>query len=107
MRRAPIGPCTILLAAALGVHAQETPPSPTPTPTATPESSAQEKTDEKKVAIPFRPIESNVIINLPSVGDNRFAGGATAEVETHLHGIERQLLAVTERVGRGTLRNPE
>ena len=50
---------------------------------------------------------ANVLINLPSVGDNRFAGGATAEVETHVHGIERQLLAVTQRVARGTLRNPE
>ena len=50
---------------------------------------------------------ANVLINLPSVGDNRFAGGATAEVESHLHGIERQLLAVSQRVARGTLRNPE
>jgi formiminotetrahydrofolate cyclodeaminase len=50
---------------------------------------------------------ANVLINLPSVGDNRFTGGATAEVETHLHGIERQLLAVSQRVARGTLRNPE
>jgi len=50
---------------------------------------------------------ANVLINLPSVGDNRFAGGATAEVETHVHSIERQLLLVTQRVARGGLRSPE
>jgi formiminotetrahydrofolate cyclodeaminase len=50
---------------------------------------------------------ANVLINLPSVGDNRFAGGATAEVEYLLHGIERQLLNVSQLVARGTLRSPE
>jgi hypothetical protein len=46
--------------AAAGLLAQEHTPPPTPTPTAAAE-------DAKKEPIPFRPIESNVIINLPSV----------------------------------------
>ncbi len=60
-----IGLCAALLAANLGAAAaQETPPAPSPTPTA---EVAQGTAEEKKEAIPFRPIESNVIVNLPSV----------------------------------------
>ena len=50
---------------------------------------------------------ANVLINLPSVGDNRFAGGTTAELEGLLHGVDRQLLQVSQRVARGGLRGPE
>ena len=52
----------LCLALASAAFAQETPP---PTPTPAPDA-GQEK-EEKKESIPFRPIESNVIINLPSV----------------------------------------
>ena len=50
---------------------------------------------------------ANVLINLPAVGDGRFTGGTTAQVEDLLHGIEREVLQVTQRVARGDLRNPE
>jgi hypothetical protein len=66
MRGSTIGLCTVLLATAMPLgmaSAQENPP-PRPTPTA---EVAQGNADEKKEAIPFRPIESNVIVNLPSV----------------------------------------
>ncbi|MET0619315.1 MAG: DUF5777 family beta-barrel protein [Thermoanaerobaculia bacterium] len=63
MRRAATGlAAAFCLALASLAFAQEM-PSPTPTPA--PEA-GQEK-EEKKESIPFRPIESNVIINLPSV----------------------------------------
>lgn len=52
-----------LFGTALGMAAAQDPPPPTPTPAATETATAE----EKKEAIPFRPIESNVIINLPSV----------------------------------------
>jgi formiminotetrahydrofolate cyclodeaminase len=50
---------------------------------------------------------ANVLINLPSVGDARFTGGATAEIEGLLHTMEREVLQVSQRVGRGDLRSPE
>jgi formiminotetrahydrofolate cyclodeaminase len=50
---------------------------------------------------------ANVLINLPSVGDARFTGGVTAEIEGLLHRIERGLLQVSQRVARGNLRSPE
>jgi formiminotetrahydrofolate cyclodeaminase len=50
---------------------------------------------------------ANVLINLPSVGDNRFTGGATSELEGLVHGIDRLMLQVTQLVARGTLRGPE
>jgi len=50
---------------------------------------------------------ANVLINLPSVGDNRFTGGATSELEGLIHGIERRMLQVTQLVARGALRGPE
>jgi hypothetical protein len=49
-----------MLAGALAAPGQETAP-------ATPEKAAPAETPEKKESIPFRPIESNVIVNLPSV----------------------------------------
>jgi hypothetical protein len=59
------GLVTALLAAALGVAAGQE-PSPTPTPPPSDAVAAQEE-EEKKESRPFRPIESNVIVNLPSV----------------------------------------
>ncbi len=50
---------------------------------------------------------ANVLINLPSVGDTRFTGGATAEIEGLLHTMEREVLQVAQRVARGVLRSPE
>jgi formiminotetrahydrofolate cyclodeaminase len=50
---------------------------------------------------------ANVLINLPSVGDARFTGVATAEIEGLLHTMEREVLQVSQRVARGTLRSPE
>jgi len=55
------------LALASAAFAQDTsPPTPTPTPGAVAVADKADK-EEKKESIPFRPIESNVIINLPSV----------------------------------------
>lgn len=65
--RAAVG--LVLLAVSGFAQAQE-PPPPTPTPAvaATPAVTTPESADAKtNEAIPFRPIESNVIINLPSV----------------------------------------
>ena len=73
MRRFPIL-CAVLLASAPGIaSAQETPP---PTPTPAPSEGAKAAPEETvtshgvtswKEGQPFRPIESNVIVNLPSV----------------------------------------
>ena len=60
------GLASAVFATALGIaFAQEPPPTATPTP-ATGEAAPDTEKDEKQ-AIPFRPIESNVIVNLPSV----------------------------------------
>jgi formiminotetrahydrofolate cyclodeaminase len=50
---------------------------------------------------------ANVLINLPSVGDGRYAGATTAELNGLLRDIGRTLAKVTQRVGHGTLRSPE
>jgi formiminotetrahydrofolate cyclodeaminase len=50
---------------------------------------------------------ANVMINLPMVGDERFAGGATAELNDLLRDVDRTVARVTQRVGRGALRTPE
>lgn len=50
---------------------------------------------------------ANVMINLPMVGDERYAGGTTAELNDLLHNIDRTVATVTEQVGAGTLRPPE
>jgi hypothetical protein len=50
---------------------------------------------------------ANVRINLPHVGDERYAGGATARVEGLLHLMERDMLHVSQRVAGGGLRDPE
>ncbi|HEY7598574.1 MAG TPA: cyclodeaminase/cyclohydrolase family protein [Candidatus Limnocylindrales bacterium] len=50
---------------------------------------------------------ANVLINLPSVGDERFAGWATAEVDGLLEAAERDMLAVSRVVAAGHLREPE
>lgn len=50
---------------------------------------------------------ANVMINLPSVGDERFTGWATAELDGLLETIERDMLNVTQRVKGGGLRDPE
>ena len=50
---------------------------------------------------------ANVMINLPDVGDEKYAGGMTAEVAKLLGDIDRLVAQVSERVGAGTLREPE
>lgn len=50
---------------------------------------------------------ANVMINLPSVGDERFRGWATAQLDGLLETIERDMLSVSQRVARGSLRDPE
>ena len=50
---------------------------------------------------------ANVMINLPSVGDERFTGWATAQLDGLLETVERNMLNVTQRVARGGLRDPE
>jgi formiminotetrahydrofolate cyclodeaminase len=50
---------------------------------------------------------ANVRINLPAVGDPRFTGGVTAELEGLLHGVDREAAEVSQRVARGELRGPE
>ena len=49
---------------------------------------------------------ANVRINLPSVGDARYTGAVTAELEGLLHGIEREALQASQRVAGGVLRGP-
>ena len=50
---------------------------------------------------------ANVIINLPSVGDDRYAGVTRAEITELLETVERLVAKVSQRVGAGTLRQPE
>lgn len=50
---------------------------------------------------------ANVMINLPMVGDERFAGGITVELNELLRDVDRTLARVAQRVGHGTLRTPE
>ena len=50
---------------------------------------------------------ANVMINLPMIGDDSYAGGLTAELSGHLKGIDRTLAAVSEIVATGELREPE
>lgn len=50
---------------------------------------------------------ANVLANLPSAGDEGFAGGMTAAVESHLKEIERTVPRVRELAMRGELRRPE
>ena len=50
---------------------------------------------------------ANVMINLPMVADERYAGGAKVELNALLRDVDRTLAQVTQYVGRGTLRTPE
>ena len=50
---------------------------------------------------------ANVFIDLPSVGDEGFAGAATLEVNDHLHDIETVVARVNQQVLSGSLRPPE
>lgn len=50
---------------------------------------------------------ANVLANLPSVGDERFAGTVTAEVGDHLHEIQAAVARVNQQVLSGALRSPE
>jgi methenyltetrahydrofolate cyclohydrolase len=50
---------------------------------------------------------SNVLVNLPHVGDQRFVGITTAEVGELMHDVERIVSQVAQRVARGGLRDPE
>ena len=49
---------------------------------------------------------ANVMINLPMVGDERYAGGTRLELNTLLRDVDRTLARVAQYVGRGTLRSP-
>ena len=50
---------------------------------------------------------ANVMVNLPMVGDERYAGGATAELNDLLRDVDRTMSRLSQRVGRGDLRTPE
>ncbi len=50
---------------------------------------------------------ANVMINLPSVADERYAGGTKVELNDLLRDADRTLARVTQYVGRGSLRTPE
>ncbi len=50
---------------------------------------------------------ANVMINLPSVGDDGYAGAATAEVSDLLQAVDRLAAQISERAAAGTLREPE
>lgn len=50
---------------------------------------------------------ANVMVNLPQVDDERYAGVSTAELHGLLQDIERNVSQVAQRVARGTLRDPE
>ncbi|CAN5668833.1 hypothetical protein BH23CHL7_BH23CHL7_13130 [soil metagenome] len=50
---------------------------------------------------------ANVRINLPHVGDERFAGWATARLDGLLRTIEHDMLNASERVAGGALRDSE
>jgi formiminotetrahydrofolate cyclodeaminase len=50
---------------------------------------------------------ANVIINLPMVDDDVYAGVVRAELSALLRDVDRTLAQVSQYVGRGTLRDPE
>jgi formiminotetrahydrofolate cyclodeaminase len=50
---------------------------------------------------------SNVMINLPMVGDEQYSGAARLELNDLLRNVDRTLAQVAQRVGRGELRSPE
>ncbi len=50
---------------------------------------------------------ANVLVNLPQVGDERYAGVITAEIGGLLQDADRRLAVVAQRVAHGGLRDPE
>jgi methenyltetrahydrofolate cyclohydrolase len=50
---------------------------------------------------------ANVIINLPSVGDERYSAVTSYEVAQLIEAVDRMAAQVAQRVGHGTLREPE
>jgi len=54
-----------------------------------------------------RGARANVLINLPSVGDERYAGATTAELGGHLQEIEATVSRVNQQTLSGHLRSPE
>lgn len=50
---------------------------------------------------------SNVLVNLPHVGDERYAGATRVEVGELVQTIERGAAQIVQRVGSGGLREPE
>ena len=50
---------------------------------------------------------ANVLINLPMVGDERFSGVMSAEVNETLHSVDRGVAQITQILGSRTLREPE
>jgi len=54
-----------------------------------------------------RGARANVLINLPSVGDERYAGATTAELGGHIQEIEATVSRVNQQTLSGSLRSPE
>lgn len=50
---------------------------------------------------------ANVLINLPHVGDERYAGSSTAELNGLLQDIDRRVAQISQRIAGATPRNPE
>jgi formiminotetrahydrofolate cyclodeaminase len=50
---------------------------------------------------------ANVMINLPSVGDEEYAKDATWELQKLLQGVDRLASQISQRVAAGALREPE
>jgi formiminotetrahydrofolate cyclodeaminase len=50
---------------------------------------------------------ANVLINLPMVGDEGYAGTTTAALDGMLNSIDRAVAQVSELIGAGELREPE
>jgi glutamate formiminotransferase/formiminotetrahydrofolate cyclodeaminase len=50
---------------------------------------------------------ANVMINLPMVGDERYAGVTRLELAKLLREVDRTEARIAQHLGRGTLRNPE
>ena len=50
---------------------------------------------------------ANVMINLPSVSDQSYAGATRVQLNHVLREVDRTLAKVTQHVGRGDLRSPE
>jgi formiminotetrahydrofolate cyclodeaminase len=50
---------------------------------------------------------ANAMINLPMIGDERYAGATRATLRGMLNDIDRTLATVSQTINRGGLREPE